>query len=67
MYVLKSAFNSGYFENIDQKYINNIGRGANHLDKVSTLLTNYNNKIQNVLIANSFENSIFYDEGYFKK
>ena len=62
MYVLKSAFNSGYFENIDQKYINNIGRGANHLDKVSTLLTNYNNKIQNVLIANSFENSIFYDE-----
>lgn len=62
MYVLKSAFNSGYFENIDQKYINNIGRGANHLDKVSTLLRNYNNKIQNVLIANSFENSIFYDE-----
>ncbi len=62
MYVLKSAFNSGYFENIDQKYINNIGRGANHLDKVSTLLTNYNNKIQNALIANSFENSIFYDE-----
>ena len=68
MYVLKSAFNSGYFENIDQKYINNIGRGANHLDKVSTLLTNYNNKIQNVLIANSFENSIFYDEdGTLKK
>ena len=62
MYVLKSAFNSGYFENIDQKYINNIGRGANHLNKVSTLLTNYNNKIQDVLIANNFENSIFYNE-----
>ncbi len=62
MYVLKSAFNSGYFENINQKYINNIGRGANHLNKISTLLTNYNNKIQNVLIANNFDNSIFYNE-----
>jgi len=62
MYVLRSAFNSGYFENIDPKYINNIGKGAKHLDKVSNLLTNYNNKIQNVLIANNFENSIFYNE-----
>ena len=62
MYILKSAFNSGYFENIDSKYINNIARGSNYLTKVATLLDNYNHRVESVLIINDFNNSVFYNE-----
>lgn len=62
MYILKSAFNSGYFENIDSKYINNIARGSNYLTKVATLLDNYNRRVESVLIINDFNNSVFYNE-----
>lgn len=68
LFLLKSAFNSGYLENIDSKYIQNINNGSNHLVKVAKFMDNYNNSINTVLINNDFDPLTFYNSnGLLKK
>ena len=59
--MLKSAFNSGYLENIDSDYIKNISNGSNHLTRVAKLIDSYNSSVNGVLIKHDFDNEVFYN------
>ena len=62
MLVLKSAFENGYLENINPKYISNLSIGSNSLTRVSKLIDKYNYSIDNVLKENNWNKELFYNE-----
>ena len=61
LFLIKSAFNSGYLENLESEYIKNISNGSNHLTRVAKLIDNYNNSVSATQIKYNFDKTLFYN------
>ena len=67
MLVLKSAFESGYLENLNPKFVSNISIGSNYITRVGKRMDQFNAQVNLALQQNQWESNLFYTkEGLLK-
>jgi hypothetical protein len=60
MMILRSAFSSGYLENLDPGYVSNLSHGSNLLTRVAKLLDEYNFSITQALNHYQYDSNRFF-------
>lgn len=61
LFVIKSAFESGYLENLNPQFVTNISVGSNYITRAARLIDRFNDTVALAMQGNDWQQERFYD------